>query len=198
MLLVCKRFYDEAGHVFYTENTFAFENSSSFVSFFGNLAPRWRDSVSKVSLLAFKTPATAQEAEEDWEPSTRLAPVWSLLRRLPSLSQLELDALFLTRLKTVRAMRKLGMRNLRAVRFVQHRYDEEWATRCVPGEMAFVWPNLAVRTMVEDGFAGQIARKVKGQRREWEWARERGGKDVLQRAVIEERRRQGIDDGGET
>ena len=40
VLLVCWRWYMEAGHVFYTRNTFAFEDVSSFVQFAQNL---WRD-----------------------------------------------------------------------------------------------------------------------------------------------------------
>lgn len=172
ILSVCRRWYEEASRVFYTENTFAFEDSSTFVSFVQNLDPKLRNRISKVSIMVYTDEAATapganiapnanfDELRSGWESSARLQPVWTHLRQLPSLAHLELDALFLSRSKTVTSMRKLGLGNLRSVRFCARMPDNEVARLGSP----FVWQEFAKRTRLQGGLAEAVARAVKGQK----------------------------------
>lgn len=135
--------------VFYTQNTFAFEDASTFASFSKTLNPRWREVISKVSLMALFFELRPDEVLEDaligGEDYVRhLQPgptIWSLLRDLPSLSNLELDHIFLSNVKIVRRMQKLGLRNLKHMRFSQRlEEDPKWASGT-----ATVWPMAAGR-----------------------------------------------------
>lgn len=166
VLLVCRQWYAEAGQVFYTRNIFAFENAEVFVSFVNNLSHRWREKLTRVSLLSEHRPLGS---------SKRLfRSVWRLLRdQLSSLSFLELDSVLLTDLDSVRYMRRFGLRNLRQLRFVRGRQD--------PGRGTVeIYPRYHRANLLKGGFAEEVARAVKGQGRSWmrrrrllKWAVER-------------------------
>ncbi|KAI6080275.1 hypothetical protein F4821DRAFT_251880 [Hypoxylon rubiginosum] len=185
-LLVCRRWYEEAGRVFYTRNTFAFGSAQECVDFLANLSPRWQPFVSKASLLALAPrgvyPETAAEECEKVETPTRsLEEAWSLLGQLPGLSELELDAILLTRLDCVRVLRKPALKSLGRISFTQ-------AVPQQPRHVSrmLVWPRRGIRKTVEDSdFARRVARAIRGQRLEWVEEKEQGD----DKAVTEEKER---------
>ncbi|KXT00687.1 hypothetical protein AC578_8254 [Pseudocercospora eumusae] len=180
LLLVCKKWYQEAGTVLYTQNTWAFEDDTTFTSFIPSLNPDWRTTISKVSLMSWVKgtelyPTSASTLfmschglpyDTTWEeflqrPEYTGPGIWALLRTLPALSHLELDALFLTSARTVKLMLKLGLRNLKQVKFVRRVEDVDnvWKSGTPT-----VWPAFAGRELIVGGFAEEVARAIKGQR----------------------------------
>lgn len=173
ILLVCKRWYEEASRVFWRRNTFAFEDARSFLDFLGHIRPETALEIRHISLMAWLPDAHAAHDSTadpgDWDP-TPYRKVWSALRRLASLSTLELDSLFLTRIESLRAIRKLGMRQLRKCTFAQ-RLPDAFFTRPEP----YLFPGLARRHIVCRTLAEEVAREIKGERRRWA----KGGKKVV-------------------
>ncbi|KAI1260410.1 hypothetical protein F5Y18DRAFT_441910 [Xylariaceae sp. FL1019] len=177
-LLVCKTWYEEGARVLYSRNTFAFANVHEAASFFDTLKPQWAALVSKVSLLATPRdglyPETSSQELQCFETGkgfvNRLEYVWRQLSRLPALSNLELDAIFLTSLACVRVFRRRSLRNLRVVNFTQ-----SYATRAVDSPKGYVWPRQACRVAVEDSqFVEDVARGIKGLRFGWVRGQDRG------------------------
>ncbi|KAI1407545.1 hypothetical protein F5Y13DRAFT_205997 [Hypoxylon sp. FL1857] len=169
-LLVCRRWYEEAGRVFYTQNWFSFSHVEECALFLKNVSPRWKPFITKVSLLHFAIGDVALEVEEEFtelEIATRgkgsLAEVWRLLRSLPALTQLELDAIFLTRLDCVQVFRGPAFKNLSQVHFTQS--DPAAADALT---RRFIWPRRALRWSDENNkFAAITARQIKGDRDGW-------------------------------
>ena len=163
VLLVCKQWYSEAGRAFYGRNTFAFEDSSTFVNFFSMLDPRWRAKVSHVSFLTSLPSGEIRNpipVAVNNETDRQLAPVWSLLRKLPSLAHLELDVLFLTRVKTVQAMQRLGLRNLRKLYFTERRPASQTTRPSI-----YIWPEISQRLLVQAPFVTTVAHQIEGVHR---------------------------------
>lgn len=170
VFLVCKKWYLEAAAVFYTQNTFAFEDPNTFTAFITNLNPRWCDKISKVSLMALNpsdpgdtnvdsgnADPEAQFRAKDW------APVWPLLRSLASLSTLEIDSKLLETPKTARALLKLNLQiDLRRIVFVQRldHNEELWKHGTEQ-----IWPSIAGRRLMVGGFASEVGRAIKEKRR---------------------------------
>ncbi|KAI8631643.1 hypothetical protein F5Y19DRAFT_493528 [Xylariaceae sp. FL1651] len=185
-LLVCRSWYEEGARVLYTRNVFAFASPEECVEFFGALSPRWRALISKVSLQALAPtgvyPESAAEELERVEVDPRaLYAAWNFLSRLPALSELELDAVFLARPECVRVFRGASLKALRKITFTQ-------STPMDPYEAprGFVWPRRAHRRLVEDSsFAEDVARCIKGWRYGWVRGQARGDE---QQAVEEQRR----------
>ncbi|KAI1744766.1 hypothetical protein F4680DRAFT_468631 [Xylaria scruposa] len=187
-LLVCRQWYEEGARVLYTRNTFSFATPGECTEFFTNLNPRWSALVSKVSLL---TLAPVREDHESAGEELETAPIdakelrkaWTLLRKLPALSELELDSLFLTRPSCVRVFRWKPLKNLRKLEF----------TQSVPMILAeaprdFVWPRRALREVIEGNeFSIDVARGIKGLRYGWVKGADRGDRE----AIVNEQRRYG-------
>lgn len=102
---------------------------------------------------------------------------WQTLRQLSSLSSLELDAVLLTRTSTVRRMLRLGLQNLRQARFVLRDPKDTFTTTHGNDH---IWPEHHDPSLLCGGFAEEVARGIKGQRRRWlkrsgaiEWAVDR-------------------------
>ncbi|KAI0441672.1 hypothetical protein F4803DRAFT_562935 [Xylaria telfairii] len=117
-LLVCKNWYDEGARVLYSRNTFAFATPGECTEFFTNLNPRWSALVSKVSLLTLAPvreddESTGDELETAAVDTREMRQAWDKLWKLPALSELELDSLFLTRLDCVRIFRGKSLKNRR-------------------------------------------------------------------------------------
>ncbi|KAK8041461.1 hypothetical protein PG994_014468 [Apiospora phragmitis] len=127
--------------------------------------------------------------EVDVEGDRGLGRAWTLLAELPALSDLELDAIFLTSAQAVRVLRQPGPRGLRRVHFTQnrplawqcradHRARSDWKygvliPRPVHGNIhlrevqSYVWPSQHRRKSIHDSeFATDIARSIKGLRHE--------------------------------
>jgi hypothetical protein len=180
-LLVCRAWYEEGARVLYGRNVFAFASPAECIAFFGALNPRWRVLVSKVSLLALAPPgeypeSAAEELEGGRVDVRALREAWGLLSRLPALSDLELDALFLTRPDCVRVFRGVSLKNLRRINFTQ-------STPMLPAEAPreFVWPRRAFRTAAEDSdFAMDVARVIKGCRYGWIKGEDRGDAQAVE------------------
>ncbi|KAI1635262.1 hypothetical protein F4809DRAFT_465360 [Biscogniauxia mediterranea] len=187
VLLVCRAWYAEAGAVLYGANTFAFAHPRECVGFFRALAPRWRRLVSKVSLLALAPPGvfpqTADADTREVEVDGRaLKKAWSVLASLPALSELELDAIFLTRQDCVKVLRGPALKNLRRITFTQ---GMPFQPMRAPKE--FVWPRRGCRIAVEDSdFVSQVAREIKGLR--YGWTKGKKGKAYRQAAEEEKKR----------
>lgn len=162
VFLVCKQWNEEAGAVFYTRNTFAFESAAVFTAFITSLPRHWREKVTRVSLMAYHTPEPQGPEEEysGWESNRRLRGVWPLLHQLPRLSYLELDAHFLTRAKIAHRLLKLSLRNVRRVCFVMHNV---WPSNTSEGSK-WVWPEYHCSRLLVGGFAEEVSRGIKGQK----------------------------------
>ena len=174
VLLVCRRWYEEAGRVFYGGNTFGFEDVGVLVEFVRNLVGRWRGVVGRVSLMGgVSEPADAgagvvtsglEERGSGAMSSNQLARVRSALRQLPALTYLELDASFLTHVKNVRAMLRLGLRGVRQVSFTAPNGKHTYSTA---NGNPYIWPQYHDPILLVGGLAEEVARAIKGQRCAW-------------------------------
>ncbi|KAI0487772.1 hypothetical protein F4859DRAFT_466151 [Xylaria cf. heliscus] len=185
-LLVCKQWYEECARVFYTRNTFAFATPGEFTSFFAKLNPRWSALVNKVSLLALAPirndyNSTGDELKSAVIDAKELREAWGVLQKLPALSKLELDALFLTRPGCVKVFRGKPLKNLRKVEFSQ---SVPMMLTEAPRE--FVWPRRALRKVIENNdFSVSVARGIKGMRYGWVKGPRRGDQEAI---VMEKKR----------
>lgn len=163
--------------VLYTRNTFSFSSPRECVQFFEGLNPRWSSLVSKVSLLFLDLPSEVDVTVPLNSRDFRRA--WQALRKLPALSELELDAAYLTDLGCVRVLRGPHLRNLRRIHFTE---AARVPTTEVEKEMRqdFVWPWRALRESIEDTeFTVDVARGIKGWRYGWGKARKRSDEQVV-------------------
>ena len=153
---MCRLWREEAGAVFYSQNTFAFESAAVFAAFVLSLPQKWREKVTRVSIVAYHPPAP--DGASGWEGNRKLSRAWGLLQRLPRLAYLELDARFLSRAKTAQRLLRLTLRNVRRVCFV--------ARNLWRGSRAseWVWPEYRDARLIVGGFAEEVARAIKGQR----------------------------------
>jgi len=181
-LLVCRSWYREAGAVFYRENTFAFETIEAFRGWMENLRAEWCGVVGRVSIV-MAAPLPDEGGRQNGEAlpvvSNKSTTVGTLLRRLPSLHYLELDALLLT--NPVVALHLLGaglLQNLR-IRFLLRRPARFTPTS---GSVVEVFPALAHRHVLRGGLPEEVARAMKGQQGLW-LKSGRGRKEVLKEAV---------------
>ncbi|KAI0449844.1 hypothetical protein F5B21DRAFT_29154 [Xylaria acuta] len=185
-LLVCKKWYEEGARVLYTRNTFAFATPGECAAFFAELNPRWSALVSKVSLLTLAPvredhESTGEELEAAALDAKELREAWAMMRKLPALSELELDSLFLTRPGCVRVFRWKALRNLRKVEFTQ---SVPMILDGAPRD--FVWPRRALREVIEgNDFSVDVARGIKGLRYGWVKGQHRGDRE----AVVKEQMR---------
>lgn len=169
--MVCRRWYEEAGFVFYSRNTFAFGSCREFNDWVDVLPKHWRAVVGRVSILLAGNEwtgmigpvATLQDRLRSGHRQA-IAETWSRIRQLTSLSYLELDAAFLTQLNTVKAMLRLGLRSTRQVNFVLSNPDNKPVV--IVGSK-WLFPNLRQPTLLVGGFPEEVARGIKGQRRLW-------------------------------
>lgn len=134
----------------YARNTFAFASPGECFEFVRALNPHWAALVTKVSLLAL-TPirecpvSAAEESDCVLIDPKGLQEACIMLQKLPALSELELDALFLTRPDLLDVIREAPLRNLRKISFTK---PMEIEPAEAPRE--FVWPRRALRKMIED------------------------------------------------
>jgi hypothetical protein len=164
---------------------FAFASPEECIDFFSALNPRWRTFVSKASLLALaprgEYPISATKELQSVKVNPRaLQRAWNLLRKLPALSELELDAIFLTRPDCVPIFRGVALKNLRRINFTQ-------STPMIPSEAPreFVWPRRALRKTIDySDFAVDVARGIKGWRHGWVKRQDRGDEQAVVKEQI--------------
>lgn len=194
-LLVCRQWYEEAGHVFYTRNTFGFTRPHECAAFLTNMSPRWRGFVTKISFLVECrdgfAPTTADEELAEMRsclrPDSELEAMWGRLLALPALSELELDSILLTGLNWASILTALRFRNVRRVTFARGNPG----SMMDPESKAYVWPRLANRRIVGDSkFVVNTARRLKGSHKCWGLVRyaEHEKNERLEGAVRAQRR----------
>ncbi len=165
VLLVCRRWYEEAGRVFWSENVFSFEEPRISIDFVENLRYSSRDLISKISISTrhFQNVEGVGTACASRKLRKRM---WAALRSLPALTHLELDGLMLAHPRTVGEMTRLGLTNLRSVRFVLHNRPNYFVS--LEGQTsAFISPETAESRILVGGLAEEVAGAIKGQRRPW-------------------------------
>ncbi|KXJ90551.1 hypothetical protein Micbo1qcDRAFT_226551 [Microdochium bolleyi] len=173
-LLVCKAWYDEAGLVFYTRNTFAFGHPDEVLGFVAALPSRWRAVLTRVSFMVLDVAGWPETAAQELAATRhvlgteamRLA--WEMLaRELPALSYLEVDAAMLARPQCARVLMGLTFGSLRHIRFVQGAPEmwQGWNGMDERGNYLHVWPRMFSRRSIDgkgDDFAVEVARRLKG------------------------------------
>ncbi|CRG89286.1 hypothetical protein PISL3812_06322 [Talaromyces islandicus] len=156
ILLVNKRINREASYVFWTENHFAFENSSLLEGFLSNIRRQVRQQITRISLMAhslFEARAIgAPDEEVSLPPPTQLERLWEELGDCTGLVDLELDSHYLSHKYYVLGMRRLKVK--RSVTFFCHPLAQEVGMEhrgaAQPGIRQLIWPALAFRQPVED------------------------------------------------
>ncbi|KAK4900419.1 hypothetical protein LTR27_002645 [Elasticomyces elasticus] len=162
VLLACRRWYDEAGGVFYRGNTFCFEDCGVFTRFWESLDGRWKGCVTRVSILDAQGPD-----EDDVRPNDyrRHAEVLGSLRQsLCNLTEIELDARILGDMKMVRMLLRCGLRNKPCIRFMLKGFEDPNRSR-IGNDL--VWPSLAKRVLLRGGLPEEVARAMRGEKRAW-------------------------------
>lgn len=171
VLLVCRQWYEEASHILWSNNTFAFENCALLTAFATGCTAR--EKITKVSILYpghAHPPSPLFDYEwPDWTYHKKRKLVIAAMRRFPALTHLELDACFLRDAREVQAMMRLGMRGLRSVRFIYHAKATAQPEAVLnPKQKAHrVYPQLEGSLLLRGGLAEEVARAVKGEHRGW-------------------------------
>jgi len=155
--LVCRQWNKEASTVFFSENTFAFDDCISMGNFFSAMPQHWKTRIAKVSiLLPFWTNAG------DSTDIFLLARSLSVLNELTWLQNLELDAKLLNEELTASALLNCSIAGLRKVRFVVECPYKELLWRKM-GPPTYVWGELRGRHLLKGGFSEYVTRSVKSQ-----------------------------------
>lgn len=155
--LVCRQWNEEASLVFFSENTFAFDDCTSMENFFSAIPMQWKTLIMKVSLLL--------PFWEDGIGSTdvaTLASSLSILSKLTWLQHLELDAKLLNEDLTASALLDCNIANLSRVRFVIQCPLRELHLRKMEPP-TYVWRELRGRHLLQGGFSEYVARSMKAQ-----------------------------------
>ena len=146
ILLASKRFWNDAAPIFWTENWFAFEDPSLLTGFLTVIRPQVRSWLRRISFM----PIHAYDHNEHpvifpqwrdpiWNGWDNIKSCWNLLRQCEGLTELELDAVFLTRKEWAQAIRLIRVK--RKVAFFRH-LDSEYLPR---KSTNFVWGSHARR-----------------------------------------------------
>ena len=190
VLLVCRRWYEEGGWVFYSRNVFGFEDGYVCLLFLESLAPRWRAFVTGVSLMAITYDITGEGSSPRFTISERKRQIqiWSLLRSLPRLRYLELHEYYLTNLaSTLLPLLRQGPKTLKSVRIISTSRPESkiitatnvatpssnrtrrtfTAEGIADTQPRFIWQSLSQRRLIRGGLVEVLARALKGQTLPW-------------------------------
>ncbi|KAL4862141.1 hypothetical protein BDV12DRAFT_49423 [Aspergillus spectabilis] len=106
VLLINRRVYEEASPIFWTENTFVFENGRLLFDFLEAIGSEKREMIRSI---AFYSP------NEDPIDMEEVPQCWPLLRQCSGLRHLELDATFLSDLPSVLELSSVRARRVRFV-----------------------------------------------------------------------------------
>jgi hypothetical protein len=155
--LVCQQWNNEASIVFFSENTFAFDDCISMEHFFSAIPRHYKTLITKVSLLL-------PLWRNDDTPSiiNLLASSLCVLEKLTWLQYLELDAKLLNDEATVSALLRCSIASLERVRFVvECPYKEVLWRKADPP--TYIWGELGDRLLLTGGFSEHVARSMKSQ-----------------------------------
>jgi hypothetical protein len=155
--LVCRQWNEEAGLVFFSENTFAFDDCVSVESFFSSIPRQWKTLITKLSLLL-----PFWEDDSDSTDVASLARSLRILDELACLQHLELDAKLLNEELTASVLLNFNIASLSSVRFVIQcpLRELQWRKMKPP---TYVWRELRGRHLLQGGFAEYVARSMKAQ-----------------------------------
>ncbi|CAI7662310.1 unnamed protein product [Penicillium glandicola] len=141
ILLVSKRFWNDAAPVFWTENWFAFEHPCLLTGFLTAIRPQWRDPILN-----------------GWDD---IMSCWSLLRLCEGLTELELDVMSLTRKGWARLIRLIRVK--KRVAFFCHLELDGTKYRSRDGS-TFVWESHALRKPFDSPTTALLASSMTGKR----------------------------------
>ncbi|CZT18644.1 uncharacterized protein RCC_04488 [Ramularia collo-cygni] len=157
--LVCRQWNVEASEVFFSENTFAFDDSPMMGCFFSAIPQHWTALITKVSLLL---PLWKEDDNESIPNTATIAASLSILDDLTWLRYLELDAKLLNKKETATALLECHISSLRQVRFVvECPYKEMYWREVEPP--TYVWAELQNRHLLVGQFPEVVARSMKSQ-----------------------------------
>jgi hypothetical protein len=143
--------------VFFSENTFAFDDCVSVESFFSSIPRQWKTLITKLSLLL-----PFWEDDSDSTDVASLARSLRILDELACLQHLELDAKLLNEELTASVLLNFNIASLSSVRFVIQcpLRELQWRKMKPP---TYVWRELRGRHLLQGGFAEYVARSMKAQ-----------------------------------
>jgi hypothetical protein len=152
--LVCRQWNKEASIVFFSDNTFAFDDCIAMENFFSAIPRRWKTLITRVSLLL---PLWRNDSGVDLLDSPLC-----VLDKLTWLQYLELDAKLLNKETTVSALLSCDIPSLHKVRFVAQRpYKDVLWRRLNPP--TYIWGELEDRMLFTGGLPEYVARSIKPQ-----------------------------------
>jgi hypothetical protein len=155
--LVCRQWNEEASLVFFSDNTFAFDDCDSMEIFFSAIPRQWKTAITKVSLLL-----PFWEDDSDSTDVALLAKSLFILDELTWLQYLELDAKLLNQELAASALLNCNISSLQRVRFVIQCPLRGLHLRKM-GPPTYVWRELRGRHLLQGGFAEYMARSMKAQ-----------------------------------
>ena len=197
ILLVSRRFYDEAAPIFWGENIFAFEYPCLLEGFLSTIRPRVRSWIRRISFLPlhdhvfYDNPDPLADlslyyldhtdAKENWQGWDRMKQCWQLLRLCDGLIELELDVLFLKRLDESLLLRMV--KAAKKVTFFRHPREEEivphqtrrYRKLVILDDTPWVWWSHSRRIpvftpttrLMESSMVGSRSSKAKEVKRHW-------------------------------
>lgn len=167
-----RKFYKEAAPIFWSENWFAFENVNLLIGFLSSVRPVVRSWIRRVSVFSRFEPLCFDDYDEDKELKTEpsrelLKSCWKELRQCDGLTELELDASFLSSLDSL-----LSLRNVRVAYRVSFMHwspplDDELTKKRVRAvdDTKLVWKFFARRKpVVNDALADTMALIMTGRK----------------------------------
>lgn len=156
ILLVNKRFYNEAAPIFWSENYFAFEHPCLLIGFLSTTRPQVRSWLRRISLLPIHDGITykdenlspmwySREIDLAWQGWTDIKRCWQLLRECEGLMELGLDVMFLKRLDWALLIRLIRVK--KRVIFSRHPVLGEIRPRRIQS-LRYIWWSYSRRIVV--------------------------------------------------
>ncbi|KAE8137725.1 hypothetical protein BDV38DRAFT_246117 [Aspergillus pseudotamarii] len=150
IFLINKRFYEEASHVFWTENWFAFENPTILIDFLSCIRPQTRSLITKISFMIDPN-EVGMNLDRKY-----VQQCWRLLWLCDGLMELELDQFFLSNVQWV-----LGMKNItpkRRIAFMKTPDRAEIAYLMTYDQR--IWQGVSRRQLVRNILADTLAESM--------------------------------------
>lgn len=160
ILLINRRFHEEAAFIFWTENWFAFEHLGLFIGFVSALQPHIRSLIRQITVLP------DPDILPDWMSSKQLA-WWKSLKQCPDLRIVEIDALLLSNQKCV-----FGLRTLHAkerVSFMRQVQFKDWSNINQGYPNSYIWPAQYLRRPSTLPFAEMFGASLTGKGFKTKW-----------------------------
>lgn len=158
ILLINRKFHEEAAFIFWIGNRFAFEHHGLLIGFISALRPHIRALIRRVTLLP------DLDVLPGWMPSQAW---WKSLKQCPNLRILELDASVLPNKHCIFALRNFHVNG--RVSFMRQVHFKDWSRRDEGYPNSYIWPAQALRRESTLPFAEMFAASLTGQRFKTKW-----------------------------